>query len=247
MDGDGFPICLGDCDDSDGGSFPGGVEACDGADNDCSGAVGADEADGDADGFRVCDGDCDDGDGSVNFDAPEICNDGIDNDCDTEIDVADSDCSTEAVTICSTLGDAAADIDQDIWTFTGAQGERVTVDLAVSGGGAGAANLHLAHDDGAGLFLVDRGELPSRIVATLPAAGTYRVMVVQQPKLAFVPGAKFVGGYCLTVEGDQGAAGTLIPTASVESILPAAAPPPNPGGGSAPRERTPFDRPFDSD
>jgi hypothetical protein len=72
-------------------------------------------------------------------------------------------------------------------------------------------------------------------------------MVVQQPKLAFVPGAKFVGGYCLTVEGDQGAAGTLIPTASVESILPAAAPPPNPGGGSAPRERTPFDRPFDSD
>ncbi len=43
-DGDGVTTCDGDCDDGDGDNFPGNPEACDGADNDCDGAV---EADGD--------------------------------------------------------------------------------------------------------------------------------------------------------------------------------------------------------
>ena len=246
-DGDGFPICLGDCDDSDGGSFPGGVEACDGADNDCSGSVPAGEADADSDGFRVCDGDCDDGDGTIHFDAPEICDDLVDNDCDMDIDGADLDCAF-AVTTCSTLGDSVDAVDQDIWTLTGTQGETVTVDLVASGTGAGTTNLYLVDDAGAGFFLVDRGELPSRIVGILPASGAYRVAVVQQPKMAFLPGARFAGDYCLTVEGDQGSAATLLPTTSVESTIPVTGPtPPDPGGRPAPSARGPFDRAFDRD
>jgi|GEM_PF-1170198 len=95
-----------DCDDADDETNPGADEVCDGIDNDCDGEV--DEGlpymtlylDADHDGhgssfvFEVCtvpDGfaenssDCDDLDGYVNPDAEEIC-DGIDNDCDGQVD-----------------------------------------------------------------------------------------------------------------------------------------------------------------
>jgi hypothetical protein len=123
-DGDGFGdpgavhmACVGipayvahdeDCDDGRMDVHPGGIEACDGLDDDCDGEIDEDPADGnvyyaDADGdfegdpnapVSACerpDGvstvpfDCDDADAAVNTSAREIC-DGIDNDCNGEVD-----------------------------------------------------------------------------------------------------------------------------------------------------------------
>ncbi len=82
---------------------PAADEVCDGVDNDCNDAVDDDAddaqvwyADGDGDGYgdgevlacdrpydaAAVDGDCDDGDASVSPGQPEVCGDGVDNDCD---------------------------------------------------------------------------------------------------------------------------------------------------------------------
>jgi hypothetical protein len=84
-----------DCDDADDAAFPGAPELCDGLDQDCDLAPGADEFDGDGDQFVPCDpwigeigllgGDCDDADVAVNPLATEVCN-GIDDDCEGGVD-----------------------------------------------------------------------------------------------------------------------------------------------------------------
>ncbi len=104
-DGDGYSAAD-DCDDNDASAYPGAPESCDGVDNDCDGEVDEDGdlswyADVDGDGYgdagvtaTGCEGpsgyvdngtDCDDGDAAIHPDASEAC-DGIDNDCDGEID-----------------------------------------------------------------------------------------------------------------------------------------------------------------
>jgi hypothetical protein len=104
-DEDGF-VAGEDCDNFDATAFPGGVEVCDGADNDCNGVVddgvrATFYADGDDDGFGVDSdteqgcapsvgysrfgGDCDDTIASVNPVAAEQC-DGLDNNCDGTFD-----------------------------------------------------------------------------------------------------------------------------------------------------------------
>jgi hypothetical protein len=105
LDGDGY-ASEDDCNDSDSVIYPGAEELCDGVDNDCDGEI--DEgvsttffADGDGDGFgdpaltaeacQITDGwvttgnDCDDSEPTTYPSASERC-DGIDNDCDGEID-----------------------------------------------------------------------------------------------------------------------------------------------------------------
>jgi len=83
-DGDTVSLCEGDCDDDDGGRFPGNPEiGCDGIDQDCD-ALTSDILDGDNDTF-ACDLDCRDDIPSINPGAEEVC-DGIDNDCDLGID-----------------------------------------------------------------------------------------------------------------------------------------------------------------
>jgi hypothetical protein len=105
-----------DCDDGDADIFPAGVEVCDLLDNDCDGLI--DDADPDVMDMATwyfdmdCDGygnpaidtlactappgyvdndfDCDDNDANFHPFAPEVC-DGVDNDCDFDIDDADSD------------------------------------------------------------------------------------------------------------------------------------------------------------
>ncbi len=103
-----------DCDDSDAGVHPGADEACNGLDDDCDGLTDDEDpdvqyldfyADADGDGWgdddhptQACEapsglieqgGDCDDGDASVNPEATELC-DGIDNDCDDDVDEDDA-------------------------------------------------------------------------------------------------------------------------------------------------------------
>ena len=123
-DGDGFgdpadamPVCSlpigyvassSDCDDTDPTVKPGGIEVCDGQDNDCDDAIDESAidrttyyADNDGDGYgdasspmAACElmagysdnaSDCDDDDSAVHPAAEELC-DGIDNDCDAATD-----------------------------------------------------------------------------------------------------------------------------------------------------------------
>ncbi len=106
---EGFIPTGGDCDDADAASAPGAAESCNGVDDNCDGAVDERTAadvsawtpDLDADGFGVAGDsllacqppagwgegtdDCDDSESSVHPGARERC-DGLDNDCDGEVD-----------------------------------------------------------------------------------------------------------------------------------------------------------------
>jgi IgGFc binding protein/Sulfatase-modifying factor enzyme 1/Putative metal-binding motif len=90
-DGDGFAE-PDDCDDSDPDIHPAAQEICgNGIDENCNGnGDDIDSPDNDGDGVARCVGgvitDCDDWDSSRSPNIPEICGDGIDNNCDTIVD-----------------------------------------------------------------------------------------------------------------------------------------------------------------
>ena len=114
-DGAGSVVSGDDCDDTDGTVYPSAAELCDGQLNDCSGAIGADEVDGDVDGYALCsldsggwDGtgsivggdDCDDGDDTVYPSADELC-DGQLNDCSGTIGADEIDSDLDTYVVCT--------------------------------------------------------------------------------------------------------------------------------------------------
>ena len=106
-DGDGQTENQGDCDDTDATIFNGATEVCDDdKDNNCDGNIDCNDSDcidteyckdctdNDSDGYYAeedCEGekDCDDNDPNINPGVNEICDDGIDNNCDNKIDMCD--------------------------------------------------------------------------------------------------------------------------------------------------------------
>ncbi len=113
---DGSVDVGGDCDDEDSAIHPDAEELCDGVDNNCDAAVdegllGTWYLDGDGDDYgrdesavEGCPGvegtwvtlgeDCDDGDSGVNPGALDLCDDGVDQDCDLNLDECGFDTAT---------------------------------------------------------------------------------------------------------------------------------------------------------
>jgi hypothetical protein len=118
MDMDGYAIEGGscgaiDCDDNDGSVNPGAAEVCsDAVDNNCNGLTDTadmnavdcplDCTDNDGDGYSIEGGscgamDCDDNNAEVNPGALEICDDGVDNNCNSQVDSIDAVCQGNEV------------------------------------------------------------------------------------------------------------------------------------------------------
>jgi hypothetical protein len=112
----GYADNIDDCDDASLEIYPGADEYCNGVDNDCDGALDNGALDGlvyyldtDGDGFGdptteelycsvptdgVTDNsDCDDSDDTINTTGTETCSDGLDNDCNGDVDCDDASCS----------------------------------------------------------------------------------------------------------------------------------------------------------
>ena len=106
-DGDGFAACA-DCDDTRIDVRPGGVEACNGADDDCDGILPPSEADVDDDGSSTCGGDCDDQTIIRRPGGPEICN-GLDENCDGSV-AGELDSDGDGTLACADCNDQAANI-----------------------------------------------------------------------------------------------------------------------------------------
>ena len=85
-------------------------ESCNGRDDDCDGEIDedfdsgtaalpdgtSDCVDDDGDGRTEQAGDCNDQDPAINLGSTELCEDGLDNDCDGNVDFRDYDCMVQA-------------------------------------------------------------------------------------------------------------------------------------------------------
>jgi DNA-binding beta-propeller fold protein YncE len=120
-------------------------------------------------------------------------------------------------TLCATLGDDTppSRLDQDLFHFTGTQGETVALTLEAlpspDNTGDYATLVLLAAIRRVRFVRTDSNALPATLAATLPATGRYLLTVLEQPRWA--PGEPFSGDYCVTLQASAGAWQTLEPTA----------------------------------
>ena len=199
-----------DCDDSSAEALPGGTEVCDGLDNDCDGTTDINATnsitiytDGDGDGYGVsgtgieacevlagyadADGDCEDGDDLINPGEEEVCNDGVDNNCDG----VTSGCEANAADAGLALsGDAA----QDYFGYS------MAGDVDLNGDGnvdlvVGATQAEISAVDGGGAY-VWYGPCPA---APWPRTADARL---------YAPNSAARAGLVVTNAGDMNADGS---------------------------------------
>jgi YVTN family beta-propeller protein len=126
-------------------------------------------------------------------------------------------------TLCSTLGDDRPPslLDQDLFVFTGATGETVTLALEALPGpgttGQRATLLLTDRIDNVFLARIDSSALPNTVPATLPATGEHLVTVAEHLNLP--RGSAFRSDYCVTLESSGEAWKSFAPTAWVEGLL----------------------------
>jgi hypothetical protein len=133
--------------------------------------------------------------------------------------------------ICATLGTLAGFAgDQDIFRFTGQEGEEVAIRLETDPNGhwegkyatltldiPGRDVMWLSHWGSWRETPADRAPLAIERTMTLPATGEYEIWVIEQDgNLAWPLSEAFEGDYCLTLKSSQGAWQTLQPARSVE-------------------------------
>jgi hypothetical protein len=122
--------------------------------------------------------------------------------------------------ICSVLGNDPKPslLDQDIFEFQGRAGDSiaVTLDKDLSGTTSGdRVSLILIQKGRLSILKLDRSDLPNQVALTLPRAGTYQVIVAEEPKI--LRGKQFRGNYCLSLEASPSdVVDTFEPTAWVE-------------------------------
>ena len=123
---------------------------------------------------------------------------------DEELELVSFGKEEDEATICATLGNDGFRRDEDMFGFSGMEGEAVTVRLEADPPEAGAgkpATLILRNKTGRLWLLFRRQvmELPQEITATLPVSGEYHVTVAEQ--LSAPWGQGYNGAYCVTLEG----------------------------------------------
>ena len=218
-DGDGSPVCAGDCDDTTATAYPGAPELCDGADSDCDGTISVLETDADGDGAPICLGDCDDADPAVSPLLSEAC-DGLDTDCDGSVPPDEVDADSDGVLACDDCDDGNAAVspgadevcdgfDSNCDYLTGQVAETPFPDAFSSGGDRMRGNLWFVTSSillgSVEAFLeVPQGETLTWVVYSGSGqTGTY-TLVAQEISTAGALGAAWHGSPSLDLSLPQG-------------------------------------------
>lgn len=132
-----------------------------------------------------------------------------------------SDDDTDGSFECSYLGGGERfPVDLDTFTFQGMEDEGVTVVLASDEEGAtGEARLMLRGrnpETGERWRVIEQGDLPLTISATLPWSGEFRIVVRERKGTRRHPLESFNGAYCVDLFASSETEDTLAPATNVE-------------------------------